>query len=217
MTESNPAATFPLTFSLPDEFREIDLHSDPATRADALYVRMKQYAPGLPTGRQLHLIAAQEALVERMVAEGVLYAAALITRSAGDPLMLSTAQFTVTVRDAPIRQRDPLPQLLSAIDKRPNTEARYVDLEVGRCIAVIEEATFRLGLDLMGAPNPNDHRVRQLQVIYPMVDRGQVAMFGLSTESIDDWDDYVNMMAEICKTIRASESGESGKISAVLG
>lgn len=215
-TESN-TAKFPLTFSLPDEFREIDLHSDPAVRADALYVRMKQYAHGLSTEQQLHLIAAQEALIERMAAEGVLYAAALIAQSDAEPSRLSTAQFTVTVRDVPIRQRDPLLQLLSAINKRPSTEAQYVDLEVGRCIAVIEEVEFRLGIDLMGDPKSHDHRVRQLQVIYPMVDRGQVAMFGLSTESIGDWDDYVSIMAGICKTIRWAEPGESGKISAVLG
>ncbi|MFD6796433.1 MULTISPECIES: hypothetical protein [Prauserella salsuginis group] len=52
---------------------------------------------------------------------------------------------------------------------------------------------------------------------FPLVDRGQLAFFALSTECLWDWDDYVEMMAEICKTIRWAEGAdEPGRIGNVL-
>ncbi|ASU77312.1 hypothetical protein CDG81_02150 [Actinopolyspora erythraea] len=72
-----------------------------------------------------------------------------------------------------------------------------------------EAALPKPEVNLTGAEHHEPRVSRQLQVIVPLVERGQLAIFGLVTECLRDWDDYVAMMAEICNSIRWRDSERS--------
>lgn len=205
--------TFPLKFALPQGFQPIDLAETPNRRADRLLGRLS----ALPPEERLHVVLANQYMVERMVEEGVIYAATFVGRSERDPAAATTAQFTVLVKQAGDRTGRPLETILDAIrQERKNSEAQLVDLSVGRALVVVEDDQFATPVDILGNPGSRPHHVRQIQVIYPLGDRGQLAFFGLATEFLRDWDDYVEMMAGISKTISWAETGERGAISMVL-
>ncbi|MBB3661168.1 hypothetical protein FB384_000072 [Prauserella sediminis] len=214
----NPQQRFPLAFTLPAEFRPADLTADAATRATRLQEQLESSLPGLSGEQLLHVVMANQYAVERMLDEGVLYAATFVGRSDREPNAASMAQFSVLTRDVPGRLRQPLEPVLEAIRReRKNARAQYVDLEIGRCLVVVEDDRFRNPVRVTGEPTDTTRHVRQIQVIFPLVDRGQLAFFALSTECLWDWDDYVEMMAEICKTIRWAEGAdEPGRIGNVL-
>lgn len=208
---------FPLAFSLPEGFRSIDLRSEPARRGDELLERLNAAMPSLTGEDALHVVLANQFLAERMIEEGVVYAASFLGRSEQDPTAASTATFTVLTREAPDLRGTSLTSVLTAIQqKRKNATARYVDLTIGRCVAVVEDDLFSSTVTITGQPTDTVRHVRQLQLIFPLADRGQLAFFALSTECTQDWDDYVRMMAEICKTIRWTEASETTSISDAL-
>ncbi|OLT45129.1 hypothetical protein BJF85_01560 [Saccharomonospora sp. CUA-673] len=211
---------FPLTFALPTEFRAVDLTADAATRATRLQAELDRTLPGLEDEQRLHLIVANQYAVERMLDEGVLYAATFIGRSDRRPGAASIAQFTALTREmsVPGTGRRPLEPVLDAIRRqRKNADAQYVDLEIGRCLVVVEDDRFQRPVRVTGEPADTVRHVRQIQVVFPLADRGELAFFALSTECLWDWDDYVTMMAEICKTLRwAARDNEFTSISNVL-
>lgn len=214
----NSQQRFPLAFALPAEFRPVDLSADASTRATQLQERLESSLPELAGEQLLHVLMANQYAVERMVDEGVIYAATFLWRSERDPSAASMAQFSVLTRDMPGNHRQPLEPVLESIRReRKNAEAQYVDLEIGRCLVVVEDDRFRNPVRVTGEPTDTVRHVRQIQLIFPLVDRGTLAFFALSTECLWDWDDYVAMMAEICKTIRWAESDdEPNTISNVL-
>lgn len=217
-TEGTHGSRFPLAFALPTEFRPIDLTADSATRATRLYDELNHTLPDLDEEQLLHLLVANQYAAERMIDEGVIYAATFLGRSDRDPGAASTAQFTVLSRHMPGSGRQPLEPVLDSIRReRKNAEAQYVDLEIGRCLAVVEDDRFQNPVRVTGRPADTMRRVRQIQVIFPLADRGELAFFALSTECLWDWDDYVTMMAGICKTIRwVDRDNESTSISNIL-
>lgn len=213
----NQPLNLPLTFALPEEFRSVDFGEEPASRAERLYEQLRSSLPGLTAEEQLHILLANQYAIERMVDEGVIYAANFLGRSERDPTAPSIAQFTVLLRAATDRQGRALEVVLDALRReRKNCEAQYVDLPIGRCLVVMEDDRFQTPVNLVGHPGDVVHHVRQIQLIFPLVDRGQLVFFALSTECLRDWDDYVGMMAEICKTVTWSDSGESSTISSAL-
>ncbi|WP_298181956.1 hypothetical protein [Saccharomonospora sp.] len=94
-TALNTDRTFPLRFALPREFVPVDLTAEPAERAEKLHRRLVESLPQLTDEQKLHVLMANQYVVGRMLAEGVLYAATFLGRSDHDPTALTTAQFIV--------------------------------------------------------------------------------------------------------------------------
>lgn len=198
---------FPLEFSVPGEFTPIDLTSSPAERAEKLYGALTAYSPDLTPLQIAHLLAANQYMVERMINEGVLYAATFTGRSDRDPTAATTAQFIVMSRSSADSNQQTLPQLIEILhSQRPNCDCRLVDIPIGRCLAIVDETHVGAPRDLVGNLDAVTHKVRQIQLIYPLPDRNETACFTMSTECTRDWDEYVAMMAEISKTIRWRET-----------
>lgn len=211
-TEAKQPA-FPLKFALPHGFHPIDMSEPPDRRAERLYDQLS----GLTPEQRVPVVLANQYAVERMMEEGVIYAASFVGRSERDSTAATTAQFTVLLKDATDRRGRQLETILDSLrQERKNCEAQLVDLTIGRCVVVVEDDRFSTAGDILGRPENRVHHVRQIQVIYPLTDRGKLAFFGLSTECLRDWDDYVEMMAEISKTISWVETGEQSAIGAVL-
>lgn len=81
---------------------------------------------------------------------------------------------------------------------------------------MVEDDRFATPVDIVGRPESKIRHVRQIQLVYPLTGQGKLAFFGLSTECLRDWDEYVEMMAQISKTISWMETSGDSSIGAVL-
>lgn len=218
MENADTASEFPLAFSLQSGFSPIDFKESSQVRAERLLDSLQRGVSNLSGEQHLRVIMAYEYSVCRMREEGVLYAANFVGRSERDPSAASAAQFTVLVRDAELKASQPLNVLARQLrEERSGREVDFVDLPVGRCLAVVQEDLFVPAVHLTGQETQNPRRTRQFQVVVPLVSRGQLVVFALATEYLRDWDEYVAMMAEICKTVTWRETQESSIESRLAG
>lgn len=207
---------FPLIFALPDVFHRIDLTEHPTDRARHLADRLQANLHAISEDELACSVIYYQHMIERMVNDGIIYAANFVGRSEYNPTAASTALFTVSVRNAAPHGTRTLEETLQALGRRRNCEACLIDLSIGRGLTVVTD-------DYVNTPanfnDPEQRKVvptRQIQVLFPLTDRGQLASFALATECLSDWNDYVGMMAETTKTISWREPDEGGSVGAVL-
>lgn len=195
----------------------MDLTEDPAVRAQRVQNSLKRALPTLGDDEVSHATFANEFLVQRLRAEGAMYCANFVGRSERDTSAASTAQFVVLTKDGPAGVARPLDVAAEALrrENKSNRKIDFIDLPIGRCLVVLEDNTFELPTNLAGHKTDHVRHVRQIQVLYPLTDNGKLAFFELCTECLRDWDDYVQMMAAICKTIEWREP-EPTNIGSVL-
>lgn len=211
-----PGGEFPLGFTLPEGFHELDLSESPECRAERLNEQLERTLPDLTVEQTAHLLLANQFAVEQLVGNGAVFAANFLGRSDRDETAATTAQLVVMTRPEPSRSTQALEVVLEGIrNERAGCDAQFVDLPVGRCLAVIEDTTVQTDHDAMGNEDGGARSIRQLQVIVPLPSHGQLAFFSLSTECLRDWDDYVVLMAEIAKSIRPTR--RPGRVAKALG
>ncbi|MGH3622489.1 MAG: hypothetical protein ACRDQ5_11965 [Sciscionella sp.] len=217
MPVSDEAAPFPYRFRLPQGFHELDLAERPEPRAERLLDSLRQNLPGITDEQLIHAIIGNQYAVERLVDEGTIYAANFIGRSDHDPTAASTAQFTLMVRPTGSTAREPLEVIAEGLRKEPGKSRAidFVDLPIRRCLVVTEEDSVSSPVNIAGAPTERPAVVRQIQVSFPLPEPSNLAVFTLSTQYLRDWDEYVKMMAEICKTISWRDATH-GRIGSVL-
>lgn len=215
---TDQSGDFPLTFSLQPGFVPVDLAESSQQRAEKLLDSLQHTMPELDESRFLRVILAYEYSIQRMLEEGAIYAANFVGRSAQNSSTATTAQFTVLTRAAELKASQPLNVLAHHLrEERTEREVDFVDLPVGRCLAVVQEDLITPEVNLTGHEEQNPRRTRQFQLIVPLPSRGQLAIFALATECLQDWDDYVAMMAEICRTITWNETQQSSIASRLEG
>lgn len=208
---------FPLTFDVPESFQEVNLHADAADRAEELYDKFQELHSGLTEEQLLTLLLTNQQLVEQMIEQDIVYAATFLGRSENDTTALTAAQFTVTWQRGNFRSDVQLDELANTLVKhRAGCEVQQVGLPVGAALAIIEEDNVNLRKDSFGTDTEEVRRVRQLQVLIPLTSRRELVCFGISTECIRDWEDYVEMMAGICKTVRRTDTQQRSHIKKVL-
>lgn len=208
---------FPLNFSLQPGFTAIDLAESAQDRAEKMLDSLQRNMPELGVEEHLRAIMAYEYSVRRMREEGVIYAANFVGRSSEDSSTATTAQFSVVLQAAELKASQPLTIPAEELRKRPSCKVDFVDLPVGRSLVVVEETTLQPEVNLAGHDSAPQRRTRQFQVIIPLSSRDELAIFSLATECLQDWDDYVGMMAEICKTISWREDQRSSIESKLAG
>lgn len=214
-TEREARGTFPLAFGIHPGFEPVDLALGPEERANHLIWSLGENMPELENEQVLHLVLANDHLAEAMLSGGVIYAANFVGRSQRDPTSATTAQFTVSVREAQLRQTRPLEAMMSELrDRGAGSKADLIDLDVGRCLAIVDDTVLDTPVTVTGDASTQPRHVRQLQVVIPLIGHDQLALFALSTEFLQDWPDYSSMMAEICKSItwRTPDEGSIGSI-----
>ena len=202
---------FPYRFRLPQGFHELDLAERPEARAERLLDSLQQSLPGIPEEQLIYALVGNQYAVERLIDEGAVYAANFLGRSEHEPTAASTALFTVMVRATGSTAREPLEVIAEGVrrEQGKNRAVDFVDLPVGRCLVVTEDDLVSSPLNVAGAQTTRPTVVRQIQVSLSLPDPSDIAVFTLSTQCLRDWDEYVLMMAEICKTIGWHEADRS--------
>jgi hypothetical protein len=134
----------------------------------------------------------------------------MVYRPDEGPPRPSVCQFTVAVQpvDLDDSQIEPLRVIADGL-KMPNTsrEVAFVRLNGGQAIMVGDESTVTFPSTITGEEIENTHVTRQIQFIMLFPDERRMAVFGLSTEFVEDWDYCLEVMATIMKTVRFRPPG----------
>jgi hypothetical protein len=205
----------PLRFVVPGTLQEITLNEDPEERTKRTLERLSSL--GSTPEQCLYLTTQQEILIWQLANQGAVYAAQCVARSEADPRMLSTALFTILVKQADLQAERPLAAVAGGL-KTPGQprEVVFNQYPAGEALVVGEELTVRRAVTVTGQPVANTHRVRQAQVILPFPDKQRLAIIGVASESLQDWIYYVRMLDGIARSMSFTRPATSD-ISTRLG
>lgn len=203
-------ARVPLRFTVPEQLREISFEEPAEYRIERTYRELCAALRGLTAQQALHLVHTQEQMLAKLWDEGAVYVGQCVARSDAEPDSLSTAQFTILVKDAELQAERPLAAVAGGL-KKPGEprETIFVDYPAGQALVVGEELTVQTPFTPLGRPVSTEHRVRQAQVILPFPDRRRLAIIGASSESLEDWQSYVEILDGIARSVSFTEPSAS--------
>ncbi|MEU1075961.1 MULTISPECIES: hypothetical protein [unclassified Streptomyces] len=200
-----PEATLdlPLSFSVPEMFRDIDFTVTAETQTDRLITDLTSLDP-LPTDDEIaHAIVSQQAMYEMLAAAGAVYAGILLSGPTEDEpeKPLSSMLLSVTARPSELSNEDTVHRLARTMGAiYPDAEVGVVMLPAGPAVLLTEESEVPRPVNLLNAGG-GPTVVRQLHVFVPVPGRLAMADFAIATENIAEWDACVEIIGQVCKTI----------------
>ncbi|WP_158848877.1 hypothetical protein [Saccharothrix deserti] len=178
--------TLPFVFDVPPQFTPLDLAAEPADQADRVDRTPRMIAdvwPAATAAQRAALTSAQELVVEQLRQGGVRYAATVL-----EPAHPTTGLFTVALH--PTSDHDPLSALAAAV--RPlAANVRAIDIPLGRALIIAQDSAVA------------GRRVRQLQVAVHLTADDAVAVFGIATEHLHEWETYALHLARVVNGVRS--------------
>lgn len=173
--------TLPFRFDVPPQFTALDLAAEPADRADRTAALIAEVWPAATAAQRTALVSAQELVVAKLREGGVRYAATVL-----EPAGPTTGLFTIALH--PTRDHDPLTALAAAVDQ-PAT-IRDVDIRLGRALIIAQDSPVA------------DRVVRQLLVAVHLPAEDSVAVFGIATEHLHEWETYALHLARVVRGVQ---------------
>jgi hypothetical protein len=208
----------PLYFTVPDHLQEIRLDEDPERRIKRTYEHLRMNLRGATEEQCLYIIYHQETMVAELLGQGAVYLALCLARSESDPATLSTAQFTILVKDADLQAERPLAAVAGGLKTAGQPrEIIFSQFPAGEALIVGEELTVRRPVTVTGQPVAHTHRVRQAQIILPFPDKQRLAIVGVTSESLGDWPYYVETLNAITHSISFTRPSKAGIASRLAG
>ncbi|CAM5321960.1 hypothetical protein [Streptomyces abikoensis] len=204
-----PAATIdlPLSFSVPSAFQDIDL----TVSAEANTARLIGELTGLPEppGEQeiAHAVLVQQAMYEMLAAAGAVYAGILLAGPTEDDPggRLTSLMLTVTARPSELSNDQTVHRLARTMGAiYPEAEVGVVRLPTGPAVLLTEDSRVERPVNLLG-DGGGPTVVRQLHVFVPVPGRLAMADFSIATENLAEWDDYVDILGQVCTTIEFTD------------
>ncbi|MEV4441170.1 hypothetical protein AB0K09_19545 [Streptomyces sp. NPDC049577] len=200
-----PAATIdlPLSFSVPEVFRDIDLTVPAEVNTLALVAELTGLESPPSQEEIAHAVLVQQSMYEMLAAAGAVYAGILLAGpTKSEPgRRLSSLMLTVTARPSELsndRTVHRLARTMGAI--YPEAEVGVVRLPSGLAVLLTEDSKVERPVNLLGRGG-GPTVVRQLHVFVPIPGRLAMADFSIATENIAEWDDYVDLLGQVCNTI----------------
>lgn len=200
--EMDTGHAVPLWFTVPGQLHHVDLDEDPEQRIKRSYENVATTLGGATAAEQVHVVFLQELMLSQLLSQGAVYVGHCVARSEADPSKLTTAQFSLLVKEADLAAHRPLAAVASALRQPDGSrEVGFADYPAGEALVVGEEVEVQLPTTVTGKPVENTHRVRQAQVILPFPGNRRMVVIGVSSEGLDDWEHYVAMLNEIASSI----------------
>ncbi|MFH8346384.1 hypothetical protein [Streptomyces sp. NPDC018045] len=200
---SEATIDLPLSFSVPEMFRDIDFTVTAETHTDRLIADLTGLDPRPTDDEIAHAIVSQQAMYEMLAAAGAVYAGILLSgpteEEPGKPL--SSMLLSVTARPSELSNEDTVHRLARTMGAiYPDAEVGVVKLPTGSAVLLTEESKVPRPVNLLNAGG-GPTVVRQLHVFVPVPGRLAMADFAIATENIAEWDDCVEIIGQVCKTI----------------
>ena len=196
-------------FELPPGFMEFDLAEDPETRMLRMAdVTVSLFADATPEQR-FSLVVSGEYLLRTMIAAGAEHVSSCLLRMPDGEPSQGTLCVLVERPDAGPQSQDRQGSARRTAaqwrDLYPDAEVGLVMLPYGICALCIREQDLRIPGALFGVGDPVPATVRQVQFCVPLRTGPGSVLFVFTTEDIDHWTEYLDLLSGIMKSISADE------------
>ncbi|WEB41719.1 hypothetical protein MOV08_22230 [Streptomyces yunnanensis] len=204
-----PTATIdlPLSFSVPEDFRDIDLTVSAEENTNKLIGELTGLSRRPSDEEITHAVLVQQSMYEMLAAAGAVYAGILLAGPSEDEPdgRLTSLMLTVTARPSELSNDQTVHRLARTMGAiYPEAEVGVVRLPTGPAVLLTEDSKVERPVNLLsdgGGPTV----VRQLHVFVPVPGRLAMADFSIATENLAEWDDYVAILGEVCNTIEFTD------------
>lgn len=143
-----------------------------------------------------------------LAAAGAVYAGVLLSGpSEDDPdKPFSSVMLSVTARPSELSNEHTVRWLSRTMGALyPEAEVGVMMPDCGPAVVVTQDAEVPRPVNLL-EDDPEPTTVRQLHIFVPVPNHLAMADFSLATENIDEWDDCLEFIGAVCKTIRFTHS-----------
>ncbi|MFF7233369.1 hypothetical protein BX264_4149 [Streptomyces sp. 2333.5] len=200
-----PEATIdlPLSFSVPEMFRDIDFTVSAEANTNKLIADLTSLDPRPADDEIAHAIVSQQAMYEMLSAAGAVYAGILLSGPTEQEREkpLSSVLLSVTARPSELSNEDTVHRLARTMGAiYPDAEVGVVRLPTGPAVLLTEESKVPQPVNLLNAGG-GPTIVRQLHVFVPIPGRLAMADFAIATENIAEWENCAEILGQVCKTI----------------
>ncbi len=143
--------------------------------------------------QQINLVYSQEALRRDLDKAGAIYAAHCVAHSEHGSRLV-TALFTVILRDIPNLAGRSMAEIARGL-REPGDPSEVIlwDYPAGQAIVHGQHA--------MASWRGTTKAVRSAQVMFKMPNEEQLAILGLSTSDLEDWQDFAQIIHNIAQTV----------------
>ncbi|MFD1047563.1 hypothetical protein ACFQ1S_19475, partial [Kibdelosporangium lantanae] len=110
----------------------------------------------------------------------------------------------LSVREAELDAHQPLAAVADGL-REPGRDVVFSKYPAGKALVVAEEDRVTFPVSVTGAPIENTHVVRQAQIIFACPDQEHLAILSLSTESVADWETYLDILNTMADSVSFRE------------
>lgn len=205
----NSASGDALYFDAPVQLQKVDLTESAETLYQRTYENVAAMVGEENHAEREHIAMLQQSMLARLVEAGAVYVAHAVARSEANPDRLCTAQYTVLIRDVEVPES--LSILANGMKERGEPrETAVVEYPAGEAVVVGEELEIRPEMTAGGRPNTESYRMRQAQVLLPFPNRRRLAVIGVSSSNLEDWDNFVRMLDDIANSASFKPPASTG-------
>lgn len=200
-----------LWFELPPGSLEFDLYEDPETRV----LRMADAVDGLfadaTAEQKFSMVVSSEYILQTMITRGVEHVSSCLLRMPGDKLSQGTLFVMIERPEAGPQSQDRKGSATrTAVQWRemyPDAEVGLVMLPYGISALCIRDQELLIPGVLFGLDDPVPATVRQVQFNVPLKTGPGSALFVFMTQDIEHWDEYLDLLSGIMKSVSTEEPG----------
>ncbi|CAL9473193.1 hypothetical protein [Streptomyces sp. enrichment culture] len=208
----SPADTADFWFELPPGFVQIDLREDAKSRllrmTDVIDALFADAAPQ----QKFNLVASSEYILQTMIASGAEHISSCLLRMRGNKLSQGTLCVLVERPDTGPQSQDRQgsAKRTAALWRRlyPDAEVGLVMLPYGISALCIRDQDLEVPGIFFGLDEPIPALVREVQFNVPLANGPGSVLFVFMTQDIEHWDEYLEMLGGIMKSISADEPHE---------
>ncbi|MFJ2405809.1 hypothetical protein ACIOUE_31390 [Streptomyces xanthochromogenes] len=197
----------PLSFQVPEVFRDIDFTVSAEENTNKLLDELTAIDPRPSDEEIAHAVLAQQTMYEMLAAAGAVYAGILLAgpgKGKADA-KLTSLMLTVTARPSELSNDQTVHRLARTMGAiYPEAEVGVVRMHTGPAVLHTEETKVPRPVNLLDNDD-SPSVVRQMHVFVPIPGRLAMADFSIATENTAEWDDYVAILGQVCKTIRFAD------------
>ncbi|MEU5307662.1 hypothetical protein [Streptomyces sp. NPDC021562] len=202
-------------FVLPTGFFEIRLDDSAEDRMLRVADAIDPMFPDATPEQKLSLVLSSEYTIESMLDAGAVHLSTCLYRR--DDGGISQGMLAVFIKHLGSTERLGVAQSIADQwhSENPEAEVGGVILPYGPAALCALEREIPVPGAMFDIAEDDTARLRQLQLAVPLHTGTHTAIFAFSTEDVDQWDNYLKVLAEILRTISATEpEGDPGGVPA---
>ncbi|MFI1963520.1 hypothetical protein ACH429_05165 [Streptomyces pathocidini] len=186
---------------IPPFFHEIPVDVEDAdAAAERLYDVVKEVLAHGTEDEQLRMFLIYATLVGELRDAGAVYAGFCAMDMGGRPSTATVAVYRIPLQG--ITADQVLAETYAGLRRaHPDDDIQVSDLPCGKGVVRIGGAPFTLAAEVSPTGEPVEVPRGQIQVYVPLPNDADLLVFELSTPSMEDWDFYSEIFAEIVRTL----------------